>query len=89
MLNYESILCDLPEDVLKRRWAGDFEGEIQLIDAMLARDLPQMLRDRLLLEKSFARQIPGEYNCTREELIRRVREKVPDFDEAEIDGLEL
>ena len=89
MLNYESILCDLPEDVLKRRWAGDFEGEIQLIDAMLARDLPQMLRDRLLLEKSFARRIPGEYNCTREELIRRVREKVPDFDEAEIDGLEL
>ena len=26
MLKLETLVFDLPEDVLKRKWAGDFEG---------------------------------------------------------------
>ena len=43
MLNLEMLVFDLPEDVLKRKWAGDFEGEIKLINAMLKKDIPEML----------------------------------------------
>ena len=43
MLNLESLIYDLPEDVIKRKWAGDFGGEIALIDALLQKVLPEML----------------------------------------------
>ena len=43
MLNLETLVFDLPEDVLKRKWAGDFEGELQLIDALLEKDIPEIL----------------------------------------------
>ena len=54
MLNLESLIYDLPEDVLKRKWAGDFAGEIELIDALLQKELPQCLRDRLMVERRVA-----------------------------------
>ena len=51
MLNLETLVFDLPEDVLKRKWAGDFEGEMRLIDVLLKKDIPDMMKERLLVEK--------------------------------------
>ena len=43
---FRSLNVGLPEDILRRKLYGDFEGAIRLIDRRLARpNLPQGLRD--------------------------------------------
>ena len=89
MLNLESLIYDLPEDVLKRKWAGDFAGEIELIDALLQKELPQCLRDRLMVERRVAQMLPKQFCIPRSRAFEMVREKIPDFSEEELDALEL
>ena len=89
MLKLETLAFDLPEDVLKRKWAGDFEGEIALIDALLKKDLPEMLKDRLRVERRMAELLPGRYCISRNRALEMIRERIPDFQEAELDALEL
>lgn len=89
MLNLESLIYDLPEDVLKRKWAGDFAGEIELIDALLQKELPQCLRDRLMVERRVAQMLPKQFCIPRSRAFKMVREKIPDFSEEELDALEL
>ena len=89
MLKLETLVFDLPEDVLKRKWAGDFEGEIALIDALLKKELPEMLKDRLRVERRMAELLPGRYCISRERALEMLRERIPDFQEAELDSLEL
>lgn len=89
MLNLETITFNLPEDVLKRKWAGDFEGEIALIDALLKKDLPDFLKDRLRVERRMAELMPRRYSVSRTRAIEMLQEKVPDFQPEELDALEL
>lgn len=89
MLNLETLAFDLPEDVLKRKWAGDFEGEIQLIDALLKKDIPEMLKERLRVERRMIPLLQRQFCYTREQALAWVREKIPDFSEEEFDALEL
>ena len=89
MLDLETLSFDLPEDVLKRKWAGDFEGELRLIETMLARDLPAALRQRLLVEQRIARELPGEYIYDRAAALALIRERIPDYTEEELDAAEL
>lgn len=42
-----SLAMPLPEDILKRKWAGDFAGAIAAIDLRLQEQLPEMLAWRL------------------------------------------
>lgn len=89
MINWESLVYDLPEDVLKRKWSGDFEGEIALIDALLASEIPEMLKERLCVERYAAQQLPNEYHISRPQALEMMREWIPDFQESELDALEL
>lgn len=89
MLNLETLVFDLPEDVLKRKWAGDFEGELQLIDALLEKDIPEILKERLRVEKRMIPLQQRQFCYTREQALAWMREKIPDFTEEEFDALEL
>lgn len=89
MLNLETLVFDLPEDVLKRKWAGDFEGEIKLIDSLLAKDIPATLKERLLVEKRMIPLLQRQFCYTREQALELMREKIADFTEEEFDALEL
>lgn len=89
MLNLETLVYDLPEDVLKRKWAGDFEGEIALIDALLKKDIPEMLKERLRVERRMAELIPVKFCYSRKDALAMMREIIPDFTEEELDELEL
>ncbi len=89
MLNLETLVFDLPEDVLKRKWAGDFEGEIKLIDALLKKDIPEMLKERLIVERRMIPLYQRQFCYTREGALAWMREKIPDFTEEEFDALEL
>lgn len=85
----DSLSMPLPEDILKRKWAGDFDGAIAAIEARLAGELPEMLRARLLCEKERIRRLPTQYPWDRATAIGKLRELVPDVTEAEFDLWEL
>lgn len=82
--------ANMPEDIMKKKWAGDYEGALQLIDYRLKNaDLTPLLRDRLEIEKQIIERLPREYPIPRDEAIRMVQERISDFTEAEFDQLEL
>lgn len=87
----DSLSMPLPEDILKRKWAGDLAGAVKAIDCRLKRDLPDMLRARLLCERERIRRLPTQYPWNREQALDKLRELVPSvteeqFDEWELDG---
>lgn len=85
----DSLSMPLPEDILKRKWAGDLEGAIKAIDMRLKLDLPGMLRDRLICERERIRRLPTQYPWTREEALAKLREIVPTVTEVQFDDWEL
>ncbi len=88
MLDITSLQLGLPEDILKKKWAGDFDGAQKAIDARLKNELPLMLRSRLELEKEILPRILRQYPHDREKALLIMRGLVPGFTEAEFDELE-
>lgn len=85
-----AMSVSLPEDIMKKKWAGDYEDALRLIDYRLQNaELIPAMRDRLELEKQILARLPEEYPIPRAEAVRMVRERIPDFTEAEFDRLEL
>lgn len=78
----------LPEDILRRKMYGDFDGAIRLIDRRLADPAtPEALAKCLKLHREMIRLLPQEYPYTREDALAIIREKIPDFTEEEFDEL--
>ena len=69
----DSLSAPLPEDILKRKWAGDLEGAIQAIDRRLSRELPEMLRARLICERERIRRLPTQYPWNRAQALEKLR----------------
>ena len=83
---FRNLNIGLPEDILRRKLHGDFEGAIRLIDRRLARDdQPQGLRDCMAVQREIIRRLPDDYPMNREEALALVREYIPDFTEEEFD----
>lgn len=85
----DTLSMPLPEDILKRKWAGDLDGAVRAIDLRLAGELPEALRDRLLVEKERLRRLPTQYPWNREQAIQQLQKLVPDVTPEEFDQLEL
>ncbi len=85
----DSLSMPLPEDILKRKWAGDLEGAIKAIDRRLEKELPDLLRARLECEKERIRRLPTQYPWTREQALAKLRELVPSVTEEQFDAWEL
>ncbi len=85
-----ALSAPLPEDILKKKWAGDFEDALALIEYRLAHaELTDMMRDRLIIEREILKRLPGEYPIRREDALKMMLERIPDFSEEEFDQLEL
>lgn len=87
----DSLSMPLPEDILKRKWAGDLEGAIKAINTRLKGELPDMVRARLECEKERIRRLPTQYPWNREQALAKLQELVPAvtgemFDEWELQG---
>ncbi len=87
-----SLCVNLPEDILKKKWAGDMNAAMQAIDERLTQDLPRMLRARLAVEKERLRRLPLQYPWNHAEAFEKLRELVPDvtmeeFERCEAQGL--
>ena len=78
----------LPEDILRRKMYGDYEGAIRLIDRRLAENnLPEALRESLLVQKKICQELPGEFPYSKEDALSIIHKDIPDFTEAEFDEL--
>ena len=84
-----SLSMPLPEDILKRKWAGDLDGAIRAIDLRLERELPEMLRARLVCERERIRRLPTQYPWNREQALAKFQEIVPGMTSEIMDELEM
>lgn len=83
---FRSLDIGLPEDILRRKLYGDFDGAQRLIAQRLADEtLPQGLRDCLTAQGEMIRRLPGEYPYSRAQALARLREHIPDFTDEEFD----
>lgn len=85
----DTLSMPLPEDILKRKWAGDLEGAVQAIDMRLKQKLPDLLRHRLICEKERIRRLPTQYPWTKTEALGKLREIIPEVTEKQFDEWEL
>lgn len=83
------LSAPLPEDILKRKWAGDISGAMEAIDLRLAEELPEALRLRLTAERERLRRLPTQYPWNRAQALEKLRSLVPDVTEEELERLEL
>lgn len=92
MMDFEaavrSMAMPLPEDILKRKWAGDYEGAIEAIDIRLQQAMPAMLRDRLVVERERLRRLPTQYPWNHEQALAKFQELVPDITDEEMIAFE-
>ena len=78
----------LPEDIQKKKAAGDLAGVFRAIQARLANHPSAVLRDRLELEAERLRRLPALYPWDRETALRKTRELIPGMTEDRFDALE-
>lgn len=82
-----SLLAPLPEDIEKLKWYGDFERAQKLIDLRLQKELPSMLRERLILEREILKRMPKAYPFSKEEALKKMKAEIRDFHAEELDRL--
>lgn len=87
--NLRYLHIGLPDDVLRLKLHGDFEGAVAAIDRHLASpSAPEALKKCLTAQREMIRRLPVDYPYTKEEALALVRRHIPDFTEAEFDALE-
>ncbi len=84
----ENLSVELPEDILKRKWHGDFKGANRLIGIWLEKDILPALREKLILEREILNRLPLEYPFTYEEAFAKLQGFVPDLTEEEFRTLQ-
>ena len=85
--HFKYLNIGLPEDILRRKMHGDFEGAIRLIDQKLAQEIPEALRSCLIVQREIISRVEADYPYTKEEAIAIIREHIPDFEESEFDEM--
>lgn len=74
----------LPEDILRRKLYGDFEGAVALIDRKLKQELPESLRQGLMAQRELILRLPADYPYTEAQALAKIQEHIPDFTAAEL-----
>lgn len=83
--HFRYLNIGLPEDILRRKMHGDFQGAIALIDRRLGEEhTPDALRSCLIVQREIISRMEADYPYTREEALAIIREHIPDFEEAEL-----
>ncbi len=76
----------LPDDILQKKFYGDLEGAVRLIDRRLAwDDIPEAMRCCLMAQREMILRRTEDYPYTKEEALAVVREHISDFSEEEFE----
>lgn len=88
--NFKYLHMGLPDDILRRKWFGDFQGAIQLIDQRLKlENQPELLGNSLIVQREIILRLPENYPYTKAQAIAKVQNHISDFTETEFDEREL
>ena len=78
----------LPEDVLKLKNFGDYEGALKMIKHFMSKDIPVALRKRLEIEEEIIRVMGiDEYPYSYEEALEILHKNIRDFKDEELKEL--
>lgn len=77
--NFKYLNIGLPEDILRRKIWGDFEGAVRLIDKRLGGNIPDALRACLICEREMILRLEDDYRYSEEAALAKIREAIPDF----------
>lgn len=80
-------MVDLPEDIKKTMYHGDFDEASRLIDISLKRNIPQILKDRLMFEKDRMRRLKEDYIYSYKEALKLAKKEIRNFTEEEFQHL--
>lgn len=78
------LKVNLPEDILKLKCSGNFEGAQKLIGLRLKKQIPLAMRKRLELEKEILKTIKGEYPYAFEQALKKMQDNIKGFTEEEL-----
>lgn len=78
------LKVSLPEDILKLKCSGDFEGAQRLIELRLKKQIPTSMKKRLELEKEILKTLKGEYPYTFEQALKKMMDNIKDFTKEEL-----
>lgn len=84
--HFRYLNIGLPEDILRRKIFGDFEGAIRLIDRCLTEEnITDALRSCLIVQREIMLRAPLDYPLSRTDALTILRDHIPDFTEEEFD----
>ena len=83
-----TLSMPLPDLFRKLKYAGRYAEASEAISIWLERDLPDMLRRRLILEQERLRRLPLDYPYDRSAALQRLQKTFPMVDEPCFDRLE-
>lgn len=83
----EALAVELPEDIARLKAAGHLKLAKRVIQKRLERDLPKLLRERLLLEQEILERLPQQYPYSWQGAIDKMKETFSDFENEELDDL--
>ena len=78
----------LPDDILRRKLWGDFEGALRLIDLRLASEKTTLpLRHSLTFHREMLLRTADDFPYSKDEALAIVQSHIPDFTMEELEGL--
>ncbi|MCR4885246.1 MAG: transglutaminase domain-containing protein [Clostridiales bacterium] len=83
-----TLSMPLPDLIRRLKYAGMYQEAGDAIALWLKKDLPEMLRRRLLLEQERLRRLPLDYPYDRAGALERIRKTFPTVDSDAFDRLE-
>ncbi|MDD7281596.1 transglutaminase-like domain-containing protein [Floccifex sp.] len=86
-MKMDSLRTPLPQDIEILKQNGQFELVNEMIDLRLKKDIPNALKERLLLEKEILKEYPKAFIYTKEQAIALIQSHIIDFSEEEFDEL--
>lgn len=87
MNRLKSLMIDLPEDVNKLVVFGDFSKALDLINLYMSRNIPKILKDRLIFERDRIRRFKQDYIYSFDEALSLAQKQIKDFSKEELESL--
>jgi transglutaminase-like putative cysteine protease len=79
MIDVKYFEIPLPEDIAKEKACGRLNNCVRMIDKRIQKDIPESLRNRLLLEKQVIRRLAEQYPYKINDLLFKFQEVIDDF----------
>jgi len=81
----KSLVVDLPEDVKKAEYHGDFNKALHLIELYMNRNIPIVLKNRLTYEKDRIRRLKEDYIYSYDEALELASKKISNFSKDDLE----